>query len=123
MKRADIENYLEENYPDYMDKILLADGFEDAFIGVVESFGNEPKACYDSEKCLEILMAGFSDDHHTMTYDEAVEYFHFNVTQAYVGEHTPAFINLQGRPAAPTLEEMLSYRHYRKNFGEQSDGL
>jgi hypothetical protein len=27
-----------------------------------------------------------------MTYDEAVEYLEFNVTQAYVGENTPAFI-------------------------------
>ena len=31
-----VTNYIEENYPDYMDKILLADGFEDAFIGVVQ---------------------------------------------------------------------------------------
>jgi len=30
----------------------------------------------------------------TMTYEEAVEYMEFNVTQAYVGEHTPAFINV-----------------------------
>ena len=31
-----------------------------------------------------------------MTYDEAVEYLEFNVTQAYVGECTPAFINVMG---------------------------
>tara|TARA_B100000959_G_scaffold276043_1_gene330220 strand:+ start:607 stop:933 length:327 start_codon:yes stop_codon:yes gene_type:complete len=94
LKEINIEHYLEENYPDYLDKILLADGFEDAFIGVVESFGTEPKACYDMRKCLDILTTGFSDDHHTMTYDEAVEYFNFNVTQAYVGEYTPAFIDI-----------------------------
>jgi hypothetical protein len=30
-----------------------------------------------------------------MTYDEAVEYFNFNVSDAYVGEKTPAFIQLR----------------------------
>ena len=91
-KQFDMVSYLEEYYNHDLDKILLADGFEDAFLGVVESFGIEPRACYDYNKCLDILTAGFSDDHHTMTYDEAVEYIEFNVTQAYVGKHTPAFI-------------------------------
>jgi len=27
-----------------------------------------------------------------MSYEEAIEYFDFNVTGAYVGEHTPMFI-------------------------------
>ena len=72
-----------------MDKILLADGFEDAFLGVVESFGTAPKACYDLEQCLDTLTV--RDD---MTYDEAVEYMNFNVISAYVGENTPAFINV-----------------------------
>ena len=91
--RNKITDYLEENYPDYMDKILLADGFEDAFMGVVESFNTAPKACYDLEKCLNILMADGGFPSQTgMTHDEAVEYLEFNVTQAYVGEHTPAFI-------------------------------
>ena len=27
-----------------------------------------------------------------MSYEEAVEFFEFNVTGAYVGEHTPAFL-------------------------------
>lgn len=84
-----IQNYLEENYPHDIDKILLADGFDDAFLGVVESFGVAPKACYDTVGCLDILMV-----RDNMTYDEAVEYFNYNVNQAYVGEHTPAFITL-----------------------------
>jgi hypothetical protein len=91
MERNRLTDYVEEHYPDYTDKILLADGFEDAFIGVVESFGNEPKACYNYDACIDILM-GEPDEEELMTYDEAVEYLEFNVTQAYVGEHTPAFI-------------------------------
>ena len=89
-----INNYLEEHYPHDLDKILLADGFEEAFIGVVESFGTEPKACYDLGKCLDTLMCGKDIEDTPMTYDEAVEYMTYNVTQAYVGEHTPAFINV-----------------------------
>ena len=85
----DISNYLEEHWPYHLDKILLADGFEEAFVGVTESFGLEPRACYDLVQCLDILMV-----RDNMTYDEAVEYMEFNVTQAYVGENTPAFITM-----------------------------
>ena len=84
-----ITDYLEEHYPHDLDKILLADGFEDAFMGVVESFGTAPKACYNLEECLDILTVRDG-----MTHCEALEYLNFNVTQAYVGEHTPAFINV-----------------------------
>ena len=90
--RNKITDYLEEHYPHDLDKILLADGFEDAFMGVVESFGTAPKACYNLEQCLDILMSVGGMQHTPMTYDEAVEYLEFNVTQAYVGEYTPAFI-------------------------------
>ena len=92
MMRNKITDYLEERWPHDLDKILLADGFEDAFLGVVESFGTVPKACYDYNKCLDVLMCGKDIEDMPMTYDEAVEYIEFNVTQAYVGEHTPAFI-------------------------------
>ena len=93
-KQFDMVSYLEEHYNHDLDKILLADGFEEAFMGVVESFGTAPKACYNLEQCLDILMA-----RDNMTYDEAVEYLEFNVTQAYVGEHTPAFLNVMEGPS------------------------
>ena len=89
-----ITNYLEEHYPHDLDKILLADGFEEAFMGVVESFGTAPKACYNYDACIDILMQDMADGDSPPTHDEAVEYLEFNVTQAYVGEHTPAFINV-----------------------------
>ena len=84
-----VANYLEENFPHDLDKILLADGFEEAFIGVVESLGSQPKACYDSSKCIKVLM----EDGNDMTAKEAVEYFEFNVIGSYVGESTPAFMH------------------------------
>ena len=96
-----ISDYIEENYPDYMDKILLADGFEDAFVGVVESFGSAPKACYNIDTCIDILAQGDPmNGEPQMTHEEALEYLEFNVTQAYVGEHTPAFVNSMSWEAA-----------------------
>jgi hypothetical protein len=69
------------------ENILLADGFDGALIGYVEIF-NKTVALYDKDKCLKILMQS------GMSYDEAVEYFEYNVTGAYVGEYTPAFATI-----------------------------
>lgn len=70
--------------------IALADGFEEAFIGIARQF-NQPFAVYDRAKCISILMKD-------MTLEEADEYFSINVEGAWVGENTPAFIDI-----APTL--------------------
>ena len=83
--RKDIVLFIEEYYPDEDHSILLADGFEEAFIGVVESMGLNPKACYSYSKCIEILS-------NEMNHEEAIEYFEFNVAGSYVGEYTPAFL-------------------------------
>ena len=85
MNREDIISYCEERYPD--DEILLADGFEDAFMGIAESFGSAPKALYNTEECIDTLTVRDG-----MSYDEAIEFFNFNIAGAYVGEHTPAFV-------------------------------
>lgn len=63
--------------------IILADGFEEAFMGYGFQFNNTV-AIYDYEKCIEILMKD-------MTMDEAIEYMDFNVIGAYVGPNTPIF--------------------------------
>ena len=81
----DLETWiLENNYEG--SSILLADGFEDAFIGVI-TICDEPIALYDEEKCISILI-----ERDGMSEEEAIEYFDFNVTGAYVGENTPAFL-------------------------------
>jgi hypothetical protein len=87
-----VTDFVQEYYPHDMNDILLVDGFEDAFVGVVSSFGNKPKACYNIDTCIDILMSKSTSGE--MSYEEAVEYLEFNVTQAYVGEYTPAFIRL-----------------------------
>lgn len=65
-------------------EIQLADGFEDAFVGIATQF-NRTFAVYDRAKCIDILAKD-------MSHNEAEEYFQFNVEGAYVGENTPAFI-------------------------------
>ena len=75
---------------DIDDETLLADGFEDALIGV--TCGIHPQsqcAVYSREKCIEILMRADVCD---CSYEDAVEYFEFNTAGAYVGERTPIFI-------------------------------
>ena len=67
------------------ENIQLADGFENAFLGISRQFYNKPIAVYDREKCIDILM----DD---MSEEEAEEYFEYNVQGAYVGESTPSFM-------------------------------
>jgi hypothetical protein len=67
-----IENYIEENYQDFANDILLADGFEGAFLGVSEVYGRKPVACYDSSKCIDILI-----ERDGMDADEAIEHFNF----------------------------------------------
>ena len=86
--RKEISDYIEEQC---MEGVLLADGLEDAFIGVSCGFGPN-KAVYDWGKCIEIFMQ--RDD---MSQEEAIEHMDFNVTGAYVGEQTPEFIFVYGK--------------------------
>ena len=66
---------------------LSEEEFDEAIIGVSERIGNEPVVAYDTTKIVEILILN-----HSMSVDEAYEYFEFNILGAYVGEKTPVFI-------------------------------
>lgn len=65
--------------------IPLADGLDEAFIGVTED--EPPRAVYDSQKVISILIRD------GMTYDEAQEYFSFNIAGAHIGPQTPIWVN------------------------------
>jgi hypothetical protein len=65
--------------------LLVADGFDDAILGVAQQF-TRVFVVYDQAKCLALLRA------QGMSPEDAAEYFEFNVTGAYVGESTPAFL-------------------------------
>jgi hypothetical protein len=66
------------------ENVLLADGFDDAFVGIGRQFGR-PIAIYDRTKCIDILQEDMSEE-------EAEEYFQYNVEGAWVGENTPIFL-------------------------------
>jgi hypothetical protein len=75
-----LDEYIGDDY-----SILLADGLDEAFIGIGWQF-NTPLAVYDRDKCIEIL------ESQGMTPEEAQEYFYYNTQGAYVGEQTPVFV-------------------------------
>ena len=91
-------NSIRDWIADYNEEALLADGFDNAIIGMCEQFGHDPVVVYDREKCIEILMADFGqsidEDEDDDLYTTAVEYFDFNVAGSYVGENTPVFLTV-----------------------------
>ena len=74
----------------------LADGFDEAIIGISERFGRDPIVAYDRDKCIEIIIERSAQNGLTAdeAYEEAAEYFGFNVIGAWVGEGTPEFLTL-----------------------------
>ena len=44
---------------EYDSEILLADGFEEAFLGVGSAFHEQQVAVYDRNKCIDILVRDF----------------------------------------------------------------
>jgi len=84
MTTAKIQDFL-ENVSD--EEFLLADGFEDAFVGVVYGKSRVAVACYDRAKCIDILVSRDG-----MSYEDAEEFFSFNVDDAWHGEKTPMFL-------------------------------
>jgi hypothetical protein len=71
---------ISEEYPE----LLTADGFDRAIVGVVHRM-DTMAICYDKNKVIEILMED-------MSYEDAIEYFEFNIAGAWVGESTPFFL-------------------------------
>jgi hypothetical protein len=70
-----------------LDGMLLADGFDDCILGIAERCGSTNVVAYDAEAIINSLVE------QGMTYEEASEYFSFNISGAYVGEQTPVFIH------------------------------
>ena len=80
---TEIIDDLRSNYPE----LLLADGFDDAVIGLVDGACREPVVCYDYARCIEILIGQGMDE------EAAEEWMEFNVVGAYMGPLTPLFLH------------------------------
>ena len=82
MNRDNICDFIQEHqYDDDKDSVLI-DSQETAFIGYIRT-EEGMSAVYSYSKIIDNLM---SDN---MTYEEANEYFYFNVSGSYVGDKTP----------------------------------
>ena len=68
--------------------MLKADGYNAAIMGIVQRYGQPPVLLYDTDKILGILV-----HRDGMTYDEAIEFFEFNILGAWAGDETPAFFS------------------------------
>jgi hypothetical protein len=78
-----IRAWIAEANPD----ALMADGVEDALLGLAERCSQPTLAVYDVATCLEILQRRDG-----MSYEEAEECFSFNVLGAWLGPNTPLFL-------------------------------
>ena len=76
-------NYIAEVYDD----LKVVDGFDDCIIGVVTGINVEEKVAYSTQKILDKLVS------RGMSHTEALEFYEFNIAGAYVGEHTPVYID------------------------------
>ena len=72
-----------------MTEALHAVGFDDALIGYTTRFGYDMNgiAIYDTDKCLDILM-----QRDNMSYEDAYDFFEYNVLGSWVGDKTPIFM-------------------------------
>ena len=81
--KQDIQDYCLTYFDE---SVILADGFELAFLGCGYSFSGS-YAIYHMGTCIEIL-----EQRDGMSYDEAEEYIEFNVIGAFVGDRMPVFL-------------------------------
>jgi hypothetical protein len=67
---------------------MFADGFDDAVMGLTyDANAGHWRVIYDSSECLSLLM-----QRDGMTFEEAVEFFDYNVTGGAVLPQSPLFM-------------------------------
>mgnify|MGYP001222515863 CR=1 FL=1 len=75
---------LKETIAEYNPEALLADGHDHAIMG----YSTDGRVIYS----INMVIEGLIEDSE-MTYEDAVEFFNFNIGGAYVGEYTPIFMH------------------------------
>lgn len=72
-----------ESISEFNPKAKLADGFDDSILG----YDTKGRVIYSVNSILDTLV-----NRDGMDYDEAQEYFGFNIECAYIGEYTPIYM-------------------------------
>lgn len=91
---ADADAVLRGQIDDFCEdcEILLADGYDAAFVGLAYRACSEPVACYDYDHCLLIVQANGVPDP-----ADAEDFFSYNTLGSYVGPKTPVFVQRMPR--------------------------
>ncbi len=82
------------------ERLVKANGLEDAIIGVGSRINMPDVLIYSYNKCVKIFM-----EKEGWTHEEAVEWMDFNVVGAWVGETTPIFVH--EIPSDQKIDEFL----------------
>lgn len=72
---------------EFCEGAIVLDGLDDAIVGIVEEFGSAFRILYSRDKILEILQKRDG-----MTFEEAEEFYGFNILGLYAGEQNPIFL-------------------------------
>lgn len=86
MNREKLDDYIDTYYPEY-ETVIVFDDLNDAFVGIGEGQDGKPKSVYDIHKIVEILMRDGCD------YEEAMEYFEFNIRGCLFSETEVIYLN------------------------------
>ena len=68
--------------------MLKVDGFDEAILGSITSFGRGETILYSTQKILGSMIKRDG-----MSEEEAIEFFDFNILRSYNGEGMPSFLN------------------------------
>ena len=82
------------------ERLVKANGLEDAIIGVGSRMNMPDVLIYSYNKCVKIFM-----EKEGWTHEEAVEWMDFNLVGAWVGETTPIFVH--EIPSDQKIDEFL----------------
>lgn len=80
-------------------QLVLWNGMDEALVGYVMNKDLEPIAVYSYSKAVEVFLD------QGLEYVDAVEYLHFNLIDAYLGERTPLWLYEGSRPDVEAAEE------------------
>ena len=95
---------IKEQIAEYNPDAIIFDDLDDAIIGVGQQHGSHTVAIYDRQKCIDIFANNFMiekkeqlkrelNDHEVYeAYNDAIEWFEYNVECLYAGESTPIII-------------------------------
>ena len=78
----------QETYPDLL-YLKPREIYDKAIVGIVERI-NLTALCYDTQEILDILQQDGAE--HSMSQEESIEHFEYNIRGSYVGEHSPVFL-------------------------------